>query len=94
MARLNRFTETAGLWLARALVVLVTVDLLLLVRGHFLGPSAGLAALIPWLVCATAVLPVAVASLSGLRFQSECARLAVGEVAEWSVLYAKELSEL
>ena len=165
MRRLDLLTEQTARRLSSALVAVVLLDLCLVVweiRGTLpesVAPTAHLAA--PWLMFLAALLPAAVAALSGLRFQSECRRLAersehlrrllggrpadrdarppelsggrwqdvsrlmarieacsadvdgdigawsadaliatervardcVGEVAEWSVLYAKELSD-
>ena len=127
----------------------VVIDVLIL-ACHLLGLLPGLTERLhgfaPFLVFSSAVLPAAVAGLSGIRFQSECRRLAdrshvmqrflersgqraellaeriaaqtnhpetnlgswtpevlrlaeniardmVEEVAEWSVVYAKELHE-
>ena len=150
MGRLDQFTARAARRLSTAVVAVVLLDLLLVAWGAVGTMPASaiqpahLAA--PWLMFLAALLPAAVASLNGLRFQSECQRRAerslhlhrvlggrrrqiaelaarmdaaaarpdddigawtldalragervagdcVLEVADWSVLYAKELPE-
>ncbi|WP_058554596.1 hypothetical protein [Thiohalocapsa sp. ML1] len=80
MRRLDLFTEQTARRLGSALVAVVVLDLALVaweLRGTLpasIAPTAHLAA--PWLMFLAALLPAAVAALSGLRFQSECRRLA------------------
>ncbi|AUB82773.1 hypothetical protein [Candidatus Thiodictyon syntrophicum] len=149
MHRLDRFAEQAGARLSQAVIWVVAFDLLLLVLylTHRLPWADWIKHdLAPWLIFLAAVLPAAVASCNGLRFQGETRRLAerskrlarvlggraaaaqglagrlaqaraqpatdpgawsldilrlaervaedcLHEVADWSVLYAKELPE-
>lgn len=74
MARINHWLEKAGTLLNITVVGVVILDLIGLL---FSGPVGDvLHNLSPWLLLMAAVLPAAVASLNGIRFQSECARLA------------------
>jgi hypothetical protein len=83
---LHHATETVGKWLGRAVIVIVGFDILFIIAEvlekthalpHALAPWVqALAPAIPWLVVFTALLPAIVAALSGIRFQSECQRLA------------------
>ncbi|WP_295437841.1 hypothetical protein [uncultured Thiodictyon sp.] len=103
MHRLDRFAEQASARLSQAVIWVVAFDLLLLVLylTHRLPWADWIKHdLAPWLIFLAAVLPAAVASCNGLRFQGETRRLAervaadcLHEVADWSVLYAKELPE-
>ena len=157
MAAMDHFLEKTGNWLNIVVIAFVSFELLLLLDHwvHFAPEnlSARLHEQAPWLVFFATFLPAAVASLNGIRFQSESQRLAersavvrvvlagrpngavagrmeealalhgailadrgqlrpmgswnnealrlgeavandlVQEVAEWSVLYAKELAE-
>ena len=162
MSAMDRFLEKWGGRLNKGVIGLVVLDLLVLLlmalddHGLLTGQLAtvvhGLHDNAYWLVFGAAVIPAAVASLNGIRFQSECQRLAersavvrvvlaghsaqpagrqkeaedllaairngqgspadpgswnadvlrlgeavandlVQEVAEWSVLYAKEMAE-
>ena len=80
MGRLDRLTERAARRLSSAVVAVVMLDLGIVaweLAGTMpasVAPRAHLAA--PWLMFLVALLPAAVAALSGLRFQSECRRLA------------------
>jgi hypothetical protein len=80
MARLHRSAEHAGAWISRWVVYIVVADLAIVAAdlAHLLPVAVGhaLHGLTPWLLFLAAVLPAAVASLNGLRFQSECRRLA------------------
>jgi len=80
MGRLHRAAERAGAGISRAVVYIVAIDLAIVAAdlAHLLPPawSHWLHGLTPWLLLLAAVLPAAVASLNGLRFQSECRRLA------------------
>lgn len=150
MGQMHRRLEGWGSRLNWVVIVAVAIDLLIL--GLASSPclpedwAHRLHAASPWLLFLAAVIPAAVASLNGIRFQSECRRLAersaamekiltvcrksatelgvalaqaasnpdqdpgawilealalaedcgrltVDEVAEWSVLYAKEVIE-
>ncbi len=162
MSAMDRFLEKWGGRLNKGVIGLVVLDMLVLLlmalddHGLLVGPLAvavhGLHHHAHWLVFGAAVIPAAVASMNGIRFQSECQRLAersavvrvvlaghsaqpsgrhkeaedllaairsgqsssgnpgswnadvlrlgeavandlVQEVAEWSVLYAKEIAE-
>jgi hypothetical protein len=151
MEAMDRFLEKFGALLNLLVILFVSSDIVLLFdhHFHFIPAPQGefLHTFTPWLIFLAALLPAAVASLNGIRFQSECQRLAersavvrvvlagrenelagrlkaaavqakrgttddpgswnnetlrlgeavandlVQEVAEWSVLYAKELAE-
>jgi hypothetical protein len=80
MQALHHRTEKAGEVLSRAVIIIVALDFII-VAGELLhqlpqalGPWARFAT--PWLVFISAVLPAVVAALNGIRFQSECRRLA------------------
>jgi hypothetical protein len=83
---LNYATESVGKWLGRAVIVMVAFDIIFIVvelldKMHMLPEVMvpwvhSLAPVIPWLVVLTALLPAIVAALGGIRFQSECQRLA------------------
>jgi len=80
MGRMHTFAERLGSWLSKAVIFFVAVDMLILLAEIFHRlperwvPAAQQAT--PWLVFLAALLPAAVASLNGIRFQSECRRLA------------------
>lgn len=80
MEHLADFTERAGRLLSLAVIGVVGMDIALVLLG--LNPALPepmarrLHALSPWLMLLAAVLPAAVAAVNGLRFQSECERLA------------------
>ncbi|HEY0790828.1 MAG TPA: hypothetical protein VGD78_07150, partial [Chthoniobacterales bacterium] len=81
MGRMQHFTEAWTRWLGLAVIVLVVFDLgVIFFRLCGRMPDAWLApadaVLTALLVPLTALLPAAVASLNGVRFQSECDRLA------------------
>lgn len=75
----HRLEHLAG-HLNLTVVFLVGLDILvLLAKGLHLGPEPVqeyLRFLTPWLVFVTGVIPAVVASLGGIRFQSECKRIA------------------
>jgi hypothetical protein len=80
MSAMSTRLERLGNILSVAVIVVVCLDLLILVLGglHVLPdeiaePSYKVA---PWLLFVAAILPAAVAALNGVRFQSECSRLA------------------
>jgi hypothetical protein len=83
---LHHAAETVGQWLGRAVIVIVSFDVLFIIaevleKMHALPRALApwvpaLAPAIPWLVVLTALLPAIVAALGGIRFQSECQRLA------------------
>ncbi len=79
MGAMSRSLERIGKWLGRAVIGVVALDLVLLALGIF-ALSEGLSHFVqvaaPWLLFLAAILPAAVASLNGVRFQSECGRLA------------------
>jgi len=80
LAAMSRSLERTANAFSVGVVLIVGIDLLLLIAGglHWLPgtvePVVYDAA--PWLLFLAAILPAAVASLNGIRFQSECARLA------------------
>jgi hypothetical protein len=80
MTAMSRYLERLGNALSVAVIAIVSIDLLLLVAdGLHLLPewlSEFVHKAAPWLLFLAAVLPAAVASLNGIRFQSECSRLA------------------
>jgi hypothetical protein len=66
-----------GGWTFNVIVIAaVCADLLILLAGSFHVGPYGLHAWAPWLVVLAAFLPVTVAAVNGIRFQSECQRLA------------------
>jgi hypothetical protein len=78
---LARFLEQLSRRLNQAVILIVVLDLVVtVVDGLGIVPEAGRRAfhrgLAPLMIAAAAILPAAVASLNGVRFQSECARLA------------------
>ena len=80
LAAMSRWLEHSGRWLNRAVIAVVVVDIAILMLGgfHVLTPRQEEPLhlyLAPGLIFLAAVLPAAVASLNGVRFQSECARL-------------------
>lgn len=76
MHAMFRAMEHWGRGLNIVVVVAVCVDLLIALAGAFhVGPHA-LHALTPWLLFLAALLPVTVAAVNGIRFQSECQQLA------------------
>jgi hypothetical protein len=80
MHAMDRGLEQLSKCLGVLVIVVVAVDLLLVGAkvGHWLPhdwvPAAKQAT--PWLIFVSAVLPAVVAALGGVRFQSECQRLA------------------
>lgn len=80
MGRLERGLERWGIFLSRTVVLVVAVDVAFIVAdlAHLLPHQVSHAvhSAAPWLMFLAAVLPAAVAAVNGLRFQSECRRLA------------------
>ena len=80
MSHLSKLAESVGRWMGILVIGFVAVDVLILILdflGLFPKDIAHLLhAAAPWLVFLAAVLPAAVASANGIRFQSECRRLA------------------
>ena len=81
LAAMSRWLEHSGRWLNRVVIVVVVLDIAVLVLGglHVMTPRQEGPIhlyLAPGFIFLAAVLPAAVASLNGVRFQSECARLA------------------
>ena len=80
MHALQHATEKTAVWLGWIVIGIVVLDFLLIggeqlhLLPHDWEPGAKLAT--PWLVFISAVLPAVVAALGGIRFQSECQRLA------------------
>ena len=93
MGRLDEVTEKAAKWLGKGVIIFVAVDILFVFMEllHWLPKS--LHFLPPWLVFFTAVLPAIVASLNGIRFQSECERLAERSVLMRAVLYGRDFDK-
>lgn len=77
---LNHGIERLSKWLGWAVIAVVVADLFLIggELSHRLPDSIApiAASLTPWLILVSAVLPAVVAALGGIRFQSECQRLA------------------
>jgi hypothetical protein len=78
---MSRWLERSGRWLNRAVIGVVLLDVATLMLGGFgvLNPRQEAPVRLyvgPALIFLAAILPAAVASLNGVRFQSECARLA------------------
>ncbi|WP_295888800.1 hypothetical protein [uncultured Thiohalocapsa sp.] len=80
MHRIEAFTDVLGRGVGLAVILIVVLDLALVgakVSGWLPPWGQGLERLAaPWLMVLAALLPAAVAALSGLKFQSECHRLA------------------
>ncbi|MBV8683700.1 MAG: hypothetical protein JO111_12565 [Caulobacteraceae bacterium] len=84
LGRMTAALEALGRALNWTVVAVVGADLILLVLSWTLGESGAVGQLsravehrlTPTFILIAAVLPAAIASLAGIRFQSECARLA------------------
>ena len=80
LRRMNQFCEDLGRWLSIIVIGAVALDVgILILYWWRLLPadwSASVHRFAPWLVFLAALLPAAVAALSGIRFQSESRRLA------------------
>ncbi|MCW5695640.1 MAG: hypothetical protein KIS96_02775 [Bauldia sp.] len=80
LSRMSRSLERTANALGITVILIVCFDLILLVAGGLHWLPADVEAVVydsaPWLLFLAAILPAAVASLNGIRFQSECARLA------------------
>ena len=96
MFRMQTFTEKAGGWLSKAVIGFVIVDLLILLceRRQVLPEQWAVAAQLatPWLIFLAALLPAAVASINGIRFQSECKSLAERSAVMRTVLRGHDTS--
>lgn len=80
MAATHKRLEKLGSYLRMFVITVVVIGILIILFSLLdLLPHIGsldLHAIAPWLVFMAAVLPAAVAGLNGIRFQSECQRLA------------------
>ena len=80
MHALHHAFEQAAVGLGWTVIGVVGIDLLLVGAEllHWLPPAwePAVKTATPWLIFTTAVLPAVVAALGGIRFQSECQRLA------------------
>ena len=77
MDRIHTWAENWGKILNFTVIGFVLVDLGIVAIDILLpGKFPVLHSITPWLIFAAAVLPAAVGSLNGIRFQSECRRLA------------------
>jgi hypothetical protein len=76
MRSMFRWMENVVRYLNIAVIVFVAADLAIVIAGLFHAGPDWLHGLTPWLVFLAALLPAAVASANGIRFQSECQRLA------------------
>lgn len=94
MDRMHRGLERAGVFMSRAVVLLVAFDfVLLLLKALGWVPDMVKAYtwwLTPVLLLLAAVLPAAVASANAVRFQSECRRLAERSAAMVAVLVGRD----
>lgn len=94
MANMSRRLERLANRLSLAVVVIVALDLALLVADGLHLLPYDFAEIVhkaaPWLLFLAAILPAAVASVNGIRFQSECARLADRSERMVSILEALE----
>ena len=90
MSKMYRDTEKWSRWLTLSVIAAVTLDVLILAAEFCsLLPHAWesfFSVATPWLVFLAALLPAAVASLNGVRFQSECRRLADRSAVVRSIL--------
>lgn len=100
LSRIAELTESLGRTLNWVVIVVVSIDITILV-SNFLPWSAlhflhALHSYAPWLVFLAAVLPAVVASLNGIRFQSECKRLSDRSRVVSRILnnHAQEASQL
>jgi hypothetical protein len=80
MHSMHHVLERVAVWLGWTVIAVVGMDLLL-VGGEVLHklPHAwepAVKAATPWLIFVSAVLPAVIAAMGGIRFQSECQRLA------------------
>ena len=80
MRALYRISEGTGEILSRAVIFVVALDLVIvgaeLLHRLPAGWGHGARLVTPWLIFVSAVLPAVVAAMNGIRFQSECRRLA------------------
>lgn len=80
MEGMNAFIEKTASNLNRLVIAIVTLDLILIAGELFhCFPEWGESlanALTPWLIMISIILPAIIASLSGIRSQTECQRLA------------------
>ncbi|MEM9354711.1 MAG: hypothetical protein AAGB04_00730 [Pseudomonadota bacterium] len=90
MHRMNHFLETGAKRLSMAVFLIVLIDIFLVaLKGlHFLpdfmlGPAKYLTY---FLIATSAILPMVVAAMNGIRSQSECERLATRSTAMRSIL--------
>lgn len=95
MHNLHHVFEKVASCLGRTVIAVVGVDLLL-VGGevfHLLPQSwqAVVKSTAPWLIFVSAVLPAIVAALGGIRFQSECERLAERSAVMRAMLRGRSL---
>jgi len=80
MHALHLTLEHLATWLGRSVILIVLIDLVLIggkvfqLLPDWLMPFSKEAT--PWLIFISAVLPAVIAALGGIRFQSECQRLA------------------
>ncbi|MFZ4765561.1 MAG: hypothetical protein ACOYMN_11455 [Roseimicrobium sp.] len=78
MHAMHRWARSLGGMMGKVVIVIVIIDIVALgVYASHLSPrvSGMIHEAAPWLVLLTALLPAAMASLNGIRFQSECHRL-------------------
>ncbi len=94
MSRLHAFAESWGKRMNVAVIIAVGLDVVILLADLLkLFPPAwshNLHTATPWLVFLAALLPAAVASLNGIRFQSECRRLADRSAVVRTILGGRE----
>ncbi len=96
MDRLHGFAENWGKVFNVAVIGFVLLDVLILLADYTGLLSEKyfhvLHAATPWLVFLAAVLPAAVASLNGIRFQSECRRLGERSAVARAILRGRDRS--
>ncbi|PXX15537.1 hypothetical protein C8R27_11076 [Nitrosomonas ureae] len=94
MHGIHVFIEKAALYLGLAIIAIVSADLILISGKLFHWLSDGwlnfAKTATPWLIMISAILPAIIAALGGIRFQSECQRLAERSKAMQTILEKRD----
>jgi hypothetical protein len=97
MGALHTFVAKWGGWLSRGVIWIVVADIVILASDllHLLPmwAAATMHGFTPWLMFLAALLPAAVAGLNGIRFQSECRRLAERSAVIRTILRGRDRSD-
>jgi hypothetical protein len=98
MSRMQHVTERLGRRLSLAVIWLVVIDLLILFAELFhIGPESWdpIPRIVTcFLIFLSAVLPAAVASLNGIRFQSECKSLGERSGVMRAILHGEDRNDV